>query len=112
VITSIQDGFPRLIKKHELLVLVVVIISFLFGLPHITEVGLYISHLFINFQMFFNRSPPNIFSMIKSRRMRWVGHVAHMGQGRCIKGLVGRPEGKRPLGQPTCRWEDTIKMHL
>jgi len=70
VVTSIQDGFPRLIKNHELLVLLVVIISFLFGLPHITEVCLYTSHPFINFQMFFNRSPPDIVSMIKSRRMR------------------------------------------
>ena len=70
MVTSIQDGFPRLIKKHELLVLLVVIISLLFGLPHITEVGLYTSHLFINFQMFCNRSPPNIVSKIKPRRMR------------------------------------------
>jgi solute carrier family 6 GABA transporter-like protein 6/8/11/12/13 len=70
VITSIQDAFPKLIKKHEFVVLVVVIVSFLFGLPHITEVGLHTSNLFINFQMFCNRSPPNIVRMIKTRRMR------------------------------------------
>jgi len=39
--------------------------------------------------------------------------VAHMGQGRgAYRVLVGKPEGKRPLGRPTCRWEDSIKMDL
>jgi hypothetical protein len=51
--------------------------------------------------------------MIKSRRMRWVGHVACMGEGRGVyRVLVGRPGGKRPLGRPTRRWEDNIKMDL
>jgi hypothetical protein len=46
-------------------------------------------------------------------RMRWVGHVALMGEGRGIyRVLVGRPEGKRPLGRPRRRWEDNIKMDL
>jgi hypothetical protein len=46
--------------------------------------------------------------MIKSR-MRWVGHVALMGEGRGVyRILVGKPEGKRPLGRPRCRWEDKI----
>jgi hypothetical protein len=50
--------------------------------------------------------------MIKSRNMRWAGHVAHMGEGRGIYGvLVGKPEGKRPLGRPRRRSED-IKMDL
>jgi hypothetical protein len=58
-------------------------------------------------------SSPNIVRVIKSRRMRWVGHVAHMGEGRCVyRVLVGRPEGKRPLGRPKRRWEDNIKLHL
>jgi hypothetical protein len=54
-----------------------------------------------------------IVRVIKSRRMRWAGHVARMGKGRGIYGiLVGRPEGMRPPGRPRCRWEDNIKMDL
>jgi hypothetical protein len=46
-------------------------------------------------------------------KMRWAGHVARMGEGRCAyRVLVGRPEGKRPLGTPRRRWEDNIKMEL
>ena len=56
---------------------------------------------------------PNIFQVIKSRRMRWAGHAAHMGQRRDIyRVLVGKPERKRPLGRPRCRWEDNIKIDL
>ena len=56
---------------------------------------------------------PNIVQVIKSRRMRWVGHVAHMGEGRDLyRVLVGKPEGKRALGRPRRRWEDNIKMDL
>ena len=56
---------------------------------------------------------PNIERVIKSRRMRWVGHVARMEEGRGVhKVLVGKPEGKRPLGRPRRRWEDNIKMDL
>jgi hypothetical protein len=51
--------------------------------------------------------------MIKSRRMRWAGHVARMGEGRGVyRVLVGRLEGKRPLRRPRRRWEDNIKMDL
>ena len=58
-------------------------------------------------------SLPNIMRMVKSRRMRWVGHVARMGEGRGVhRVLVGKPEGKRPLGRPRRRWEDNIKMDL
>jgi hypothetical protein len=54
-----------------------------------------------------------IVRVIKSRRMRWVGHVASMGEGRGVyRVLVGRPEGKRPLGRPRHRWEDNIKLDL
>jgi len=50
--------------------------------------------------------------VIKSR-MRWVGHVAHMGEGRDVyRFLMGKPEGRRPLGRPRRRWEDNIKMDL
>ena len=51
--------------------------------------------------------------MIKSRRVKWAGHVARMGERRDVyRLLVGKPEGKRPLGGPRCRWEDNIKMDL
>ena len=56
---------------------------------------------------------PNIVRVIKSRRMRWAGHVARMGEGRGVHNvLVGKREGKRPLGRPRRRWEDNIKMDL
>jgi hypothetical protein len=55
----------------------------------------------------------NIIRVIKSRRMRWAGHVARMGEGRgAYRILVGRPERRRPLGKPRRRWEDNIKMDL
>jgi hypothetical protein len=55
-------------------------------------------------------SSPNIFRVIKSRRMRWTGHVARMGDRRCeYRILVGKPEGKRPLGRPRHRWEDILR---
>jgi hypothetical protein len=58
-------------------------------------------------------SSPNIVRVIKSRRMRWAGHVACVGEGRgAYRVLVGRPQGKRPLGRPRRRWEDNIKMDL
>jgi hypothetical protein len=58
-------------------------------------------------------SSPNIVRVNKPRRMRWAGHVARMGEGRGVyRVLVGRPEGKRPLGRPRRRWEDNIKMDL
>jgi hypothetical protein len=57
---------------------------------------------------------PQVFiTQIKSRRMRWAGHVARMGQERKVyKDLVRKPEGKRPLGRPRHRWEDGIRMDL
>jgi len=58
-------------------------------------------------------SSPNILQVIKSRRMRWAGHVACKGERRGVyRVLVGKPEGKRPLGRPRRRWEDNIKMDL
>jgi hypothetical protein len=58
-------------------------------------------------------SSPDIIRQVKSRRMRWAGHVARMGEERIVyKVLVGKPEGKRPLGRPRCRWEDRIRMNL
>jgi hypothetical protein len=56
-------------------------------------------------------SSPSIIRIIKSRRMRWVGHVARVGEKRNVyRLLVGKPEGKRPLGRPRRRWIDNIKM--
>ncbi|KAJ4443786.1 hypothetical protein ANN_05564 [Periplaneta americana] len=58
-------------------------------------------------------SSPDIIRNIKSRRFRWAGLVARMGESRnAYRVLVGRPEGKRPLWRPRCRWEDNIKMNL
>jgi hypothetical protein len=58
-------------------------------------------------------SSPDIIRRVKSRRMRWAGHVARMGEERKVyKVLVGNPEGKRPLGRPRRRWEDGITMDL
>jgi len=55
----------------------------------------------------------NIVRVIKSRRMRWAGHVARMGERRLVyRVLVGKPERKSTLGRPRCRWEDNIKMGL
>jgi hypothetical protein len=57
-------------------------------------------------------SSPDIIRQVKSRRMRWAGHVARMGEERKVyKVLMGKPEGRRPLGRPRCRWEDGIRMH-
>jgi hypothetical protein len=57
-------------------------------------------------------SSPSIVRVIKARRMRQAGHVAHMGEVRNTYILVGRLEGRRPLGRPRRRWEDNIKMDL
>ena len=58
-------------------------------------------------------SSPNIIRGLKSRPLRWAGHVAGMEQSRnAYRVIVGKPEGKRPLGRPRRRWEDNIKMNL
>ena len=58
-------------------------------------------------------SLPNILQVVKSRRMRWAGHVARMGEERGVhRVLVRKPEEKRPLERPRRRWEDNIKMDL
>ena len=56
---------------------------------------------------------PNIVRVIKWRRMRWAGHVARIGEERGVyRVLVGKPEGKRPLGRPRYRWMFNIRMYL
>ena len=58
-------------------------------------------------------SSPNIVRVIKSRRLRWAWHVARMGEKRSVYSvLMGKPEGRSPLGRPRHRWEDNIKMDL
>jgi hypothetical protein len=58
-------------------------------------------------------SSPDVIRQLKSRRMRWAGHVTRMGEERKVyKVLVGNPEGKRPLGRPRRMWEDGIRMDL
>jgi len=58
-------------------------------------------------------SSPNIVRVIKSRRMRWVGHVASMGEERGVyRVLLGKPDGRRPLGRRRRRWVDNIRMDL
>jgi len=57
-------------------------------------------------------SSPNIVRVIKSRSMRWAGHVARMGEEMVYRVLLGKPEGKRPLGRPRRRWVDNIRMDL
>jgi hypothetical protein len=56
---------------------------------------------------------PNTIRVIRSRRMRWVGHVASMGEMRYAYNIfIGKPEGNKPLKRPRCRWEDNIGMDL
>jgi len=56
---------------------------------------------------------PNVFRVKKSKRIKWAEHVARMGEKRGVyRVLVGKPEGKRPLGRPRPRWEDDIKIDL
>jgi hypothetical protein len=58
-------------------------------------------------------SSPNIIRVMKSRRLRWAGHVARMGERRgAYRALAGKPEGRRPLGRPRRRREDNIKQDL
>jgi hypothetical protein len=58
-------------------------------------------------------SLPNIMRVVKSRKMRWAGHVARMGAERGLhRVLVGKHEGMRPLGKPRRRWENNIKLDL
>jgi hypothetical protein len=66
-----------------------------------------------NYELHSLYSSPNIIRVIKSRRMRWTGHVARRGEGRGVYTvLTGKPEGKRPPGRPKRRWVDNIKLDL
>jgi hypothetical protein len=66
-----------------------------------------------NKELYALNSSRNIIRVIKSRRLRWAGHVVCMGERRgAYRSLVGKPEGRRPLGRPRHRWEDNIKVDL
>jgi hypothetical protein len=66
-----------------------------------------------NKELYALHSSPNIIRVIKSKRLRWTGHVARMGERRgAYRALVGKPDGRRPLERPRRRWEDNIKMDL
>jgi hypothetical protein len=66
-----------------------------------------------NKQLYALYSSPDIIQVFKSRRLKWVGHVACMGvRAGTYKVLVAKPEGRRPFGTPTRRWENTIKIDL
>jgi hypothetical protein len=59
---------------------------------------------------FITCTPHQTIKMTKLKRMRWPGHVARMGETNSYRIVVGKPEGKRPLGRPRCRWVDSIKI--
>jgi hypothetical protein len=66
-----------------------------------------------NSELYALYSSPNIIRVMKSRTLRWEGHVARMGERRgAYRALVGKSEGRRPLGRPRRRWEDNIEMDL
>jgi hypothetical protein len=66
-----------------------------------------------NKELYAMYSSPDTIRANKSKTLRWAGHVACMGERRgAYRVLVGKPEGRRPLGRPRCRWEDNIKMDL
>jgi hypothetical protein len=97
-------------EEHRLRVFENTVLRRIFG-PKREEDGSWIR--LHNYELRSLYSSPNIVRVITSRRMRWAGHVARMGKGRDVyRVLVGRPEGKRPLGRPRRRWEDNINMDL
>jgi hypothetical protein len=96
--------------KHRLTVFENRALRRIFG-PKREEVGLW--RKLHNDELHSLYSSPNIVRVIKSRRMRWAGHVARMVEGRSVYRVsVGRPEGKRPLGRHRRRWKNNIKMDL
>jgi len=71
----------------------------------------FVNYVFLLLVFIFIICSPNILRLIRSRRMRWAGHVALMGEERGVYSvLVGKPEGRRPLGRPRRRWVDNIRM--
>ena len=96
-------------EKHRLRVFENKVLRKIFGLREITGKWRKLH----NAELYALYSSPNTIRNLKSRRLRWAGHVARMEQSRnAYRVLVGRPESKRPLGRPRRRWEDNIKMDL
>jgi hypothetical protein len=82
-------------------------------LTNLKDISFHFSAMGYNEELNALYSSPNIIRVIKSRRMRWAGHLARMGEGRgAYRILVGRPEGRKPLERPRRRWKDNIKMDL
>ena len=80
-------------------------------LPYLTFIGVW--RKLHNEELNDLYSLPNIVRVVKSRRMRWAGHLARMEEDRGVhRVLVGKPEGMMPLGRPRRRWDDNIKMDL
>jgi hypothetical protein len=97
-------------EEHRLRVFENIVLRRIFG-PKREEDGSW--RKLHNDELYSPYSSPNIVRVIKSRRMRWDGHVARMGEGRGVYGvLVAWPQGKRPLERSRCRWEDNVKMDL
>ncbi|KAJ4450199.1 hypothetical protein ANN_01606 [Periplaneta americana] len=96
-------------EEHRLRVLENKVLRKIFGADEVTGVWRKLH----NAELHALYSSPDIIRNIKSRRLRWAGHVARMGESRnAYRVLVGRPEGKRPLGRPRRRWKDNITMDL
>jgi hypothetical protein len=98
-------------EEHKLRVFENKVLRKIFGPKRDEETGEW--RILHNVELHTLYSSPDIVRLVKSRRLRWAGHVARMGEERGVFNvLVGKPDGKRPLGRPRRRWEDNIKMDL
>jgi hypothetical protein len=110
VVVVVDNCYLALREEHRLRVFENTVLRKIFG-PKREEDGSW--RKLHNGELHDLYSSSNIVRVIKSRRMRWAGNVACMGEGRGVyRVLVGRPEGNRPLGRPWRRWEDNIKVDL
>jgi hypothetical protein len=110
VLYGCETWYLTLREAHELRVFENRVLEKIFG-PKMEADGLW--RKLHNDELHRLYSSVNIVRVIKSRRMKWVGHVPCMGEGRGVyRVLVGRPEGKKPLERPRHRWEDNIKLYL
>jgi hypothetical protein len=111
VTTSAKVKKFRISKRKRPFTKILLFLSFLHYFKYLPFVWFIIFCAFAQFHNLY--SSPSIIRIIKSRRMRLVGHIARMGEKRnACRLLVGKPEGKRPLGRPRCRWVDNIKIDL
>jgi hypothetical protein len=98
-------GYGQIRKQYQLLLMMTTVLRY-------SEINHDDTVLKFEFQcIFYMYSSPNIVRVIKSRRLRWAGHLARMGEGRGVyRVLIGKPESKRPLGRPRYRLEDNSKL--